>query len=87
MEKSRTTGRKTLVCPQCGQAVDRERRKVVHRLLSILLPVRYYRCRDYCGWTGLIQSPSRFGTYRLLSIALLIVLAVFWMVGVGGIVD
>jgi hypothetical protein len=68
-----------MVCPRCGQPVERERRRVVHRLLSIVYPVRYYVCSQDCGWTGLRSGGShwdwKLNKRRLLRVVLVLLLA------------
>lgn len=41
-------------CPVCGGDLHRSRRNRLDRLVSLLLPVRPYRCRNReCNWKGL----------------------------------
>jgi hypothetical protein len=41
-------------CPVCGSELRRTRRDWLDRLLSLLVPVRAYRCRnEECRWKGL----------------------------------
>jgi hypothetical protein len=41
-------------CPICGGDLRRSRRNRLDRLISLLLPVRPYRCRNReCHWKGL----------------------------------
>ncbi|MDQ3059246.1 MAG: hypothetical protein M3R45_06920 [Pseudomonadota bacterium] len=40
-----------VVCPACGDFAFRTRRNLFDRLLSLVKPVRRYRC-DFCNWTG-----------------------------------
>ena len=41
-------------CPICGGDLRRSRRNRLDRLISLLLPVRPYRCRNReCNWKGL----------------------------------
>jgi hypothetical protein len=46
------------VCPKCGQALRRRRRKALDYLISRFVPVRRYKCRNpECGWSGLRVKP------------------------------
>jgi predicted RNA-binding Zn-ribbon protein involved in translation (DUF1610 family) len=41
-------------CPRCGSGLHRIHRRWRHRVLSLFIPVRRYRCTDQaCGWQGL----------------------------------
>ena len=43
------------VCPKCGGPVYREHRRIIDRLISLLRPVRRYRCDAHvCQWNGLL---------------------------------
>ncbi|GIX28408.1 MAG: hypothetical protein KatS3mg123_2289 [Burkholderiales bacterium] len=43
-------------CPYCGGPLERIRRRPVDRLLSLLYPVRRYRCfNPACRWEGLLR--------------------------------
>ncbi|GAB4565843.1 MAG: hypothetical protein Kow0047_16770 [Anaerolineae bacterium] len=49
-----------LVCPVCGSRLHRIHRRRRDRVLSLLVPVRRYRCaNDECGWEGLRYGRSR----------------------------
>lgn len=42
-------------CPYCNSPVDRVRRRFIDRLVSLITPVRRYRCRGHgwdCTWEG-----------------------------------
>jgi hypothetical protein len=43
------------VCPRCRGFAYRTKRRLRDRLVSIVKPVKRYRC-DYCGWSGAIQA-------------------------------
>ena len=66
-------GRK--VCARCGQPLYRERRRVAHRLLSIVYPVCYYECSGTCGWTGLLSGDWKVRRRHILRVALVLLLA------------
>jgi hypothetical protein len=65
------------ICPRCGQPLHRAPRRLGHRLISIVYPVRYYTCRSACGWTGIRPAVSRIRSRsrRLLGVALALLLA------------
>ena len=43
-------------CPLCGEALQRIHRHPLDRLLSIIYPVRRYRCKRFrCGWEGTLR--------------------------------
>jgi len=45
------------VCPRCGMAVIRIPRRPLGRWLSLIRPVRRYRCPNIaCGWEGNLRS-------------------------------
>lgn len=45
------------VCPHCGGDLTRIRRRAVDHVLSVLLPVRRFRCRDFgCIWVGNVRA-------------------------------
>jgi hypothetical protein len=45
-----------LRCPRCGAALLRVRRKPLDRLVSLVAPLRRYRCRAMgCGWEGTLR--------------------------------
>jgi hypothetical protein len=47
-------------CPVCGADLRRSRRDRLDRLVSLLLPVRPYRCRNQeCRWQGLRVQTHR----------------------------
>jgi len=42
-------------CPKCHGPVDRVRRRLIDRLVSMIRPVKRYRCHDMgrdCDWVG-----------------------------------
>ena len=71
-------GREKPVCPRCGHHLNREKRRVAHRILSIVYPVRYYVCSPACGWTGILPAVShlkaRKRQFLLVSLILFLVL-------------
>ncbi len=61
-------------CPRCGARLHRRRRRLYHRLLSIVYPVRFYQCSVKCGWSGLVRSSTALARRRrLLQVALTLV--------------
>jgi hypothetical protein len=47
----------TVACPSCGGVIHRVHRKASDRLVSVIVPVRRYRCASReCGWQGLRVS-------------------------------
>ncbi|CAN5449359.1 hypothetical protein BH10PSE16_BH10PSE16_43090 [soil metagenome] len=40
-----------IVCPQCGDTATRVKRRLRDRLVSLIKPVKRYRC-DFCNWTA-----------------------------------
>lgn len=43
------------VCPECNSPVRRVRRRLIDRIVSLITPVRRYRCCAYgwgCNWRG-----------------------------------
>lgn len=55
-----TTG--GIACPRCGGSVERIRRRWTDRLISLVLPVRRYRCHALmCGWKGRLRVRSGAG--------------------------
>lgn len=41
-------------CPRCHGPVERVRRHLLDRVLSLVVPVRRYRCHHFsCQWEGL----------------------------------
>ena len=45
------------VCPQCGLALDRIRRRPIDRLTSLFTPVQRYHCRSFtCRWEGNLKA-------------------------------
>ena len=73
------TKRRPPVCVHCGHPATRERRRPAHRLLSVVYPVHYYSCGDYCGWSGLLPSRSPALKRRLAVIAVFLLLGIFWI--------
>ena len=76
-----------LTCPDCGHPVYRSHRSAAQRFMSLIRPVRHYRCRS-CGWHGVIavrQGRHRSGRLlphlghrlrrRLMLLAVVVVLA------------
>lgn len=54
--------RLTRACPHCGRATERVARDLTDRVLSLLMPVKRYRCEEAtCGWEGLLLSRQRRG--------------------------
>ena len=48
------------MCPRCLGALNRVPRGTLDRLISLLVPVRRYRCRALaCAWQGALRN-SRF---------------------------
>ena len=47
------------LCPRCGASLHRQRRHFVHRVLSLVYPVRAYACTAECGFTGLLPSRTQ----------------------------
>ena len=44
------------VCPLCGEHLQRIHRHPFDRLLSLVYPVRRYRCKRFrCGWEGTLR--------------------------------
>lgn len=47
-------------CPICGGPLHRIHRRRADRVLSLLIPVKRFQCKNHqCGWSGLRISPSR----------------------------
>lgn len=46
-----TKGR--IICPHCGDLADRVQRTLADRMVSLVKPVKRYRC-DFCDWTGTV---------------------------------
>ncbi len=47
-----------LRCPRCGGNIHRKHRNIGDRLISVLVPVRRYRCvNSECHWRGLRVTP------------------------------
>lgn len=44
-------------CPRCGKPLYRLRRRPHERLLSVIYPVKRYKCKE-CGWRGLLRAHS-----------------------------
>lgn len=70
-------GHQGLVCPRCGQPLHRVARRLGHRLISIVYPVRYYACTSACGWTEIRPAASHMKARnrRLLRVVLVLLLA------------
>lgn len=48
------------MCPRCLSRVNRMPRGLLDRLISLVVPVRRYRCRALaCAWEGVLRN-SRF---------------------------
>lgn len=46
------------VCPHCQGPIDRVRRHLIDRLVSLIAPIRRYRCRAKgrdCDWEGSLR--------------------------------
>ena len=71
-----TAGHPLPICPRCGQPLHRASRRLGHRLISIVYPVRYYACRSACGWTEIRPATSHMKARkrRLLRVALVLLL-------------
>jgi len=55
------------VCPRCNAPVDRVRRRVIDRLLSLFTPVQRYRCHAMdCDWEGNLPQKSLKRFFRIL---------------------
>ena len=50
--------RKRLTCPECGEALHRTHRRPGERAISLVIPLRRYKCH-HCGWSGLRVSLRR----------------------------
>jgi predicted RNA-binding Zn-ribbon protein involved in translation (DUF1610 family) len=50
--------KKRLACPECGEALHRTHRRPIERVISLVIPLRRYRCH-HCGWSGLRVSLHR----------------------------
>lgn len=45
-------------CPRCGGAAERIPRRRLDRLLSLVVPLRRYRCCSRaCAWEGALRAP------------------------------
>ncbi|MBC7444985.1 MAG: hypothetical protein H7273_05870 [Polaromonas sp.] len=44
-----------IICPQCGDSANRVQRKLSDRIVSLVKPVKRYRC-DFCDWTGVLPG-------------------------------
>ena len=46
-----------LNCPNCesDNTIIRIKRTFLHRLISIVIPIRRYECY-YCGWQGVVSK-------------------------------
>ena len=60
VEARRASGQKhrRLACPECGEALHRSHRRPVEKLVSIVVPLRRYKCH-HCGWSGLRSDAYR----------------------------
>lgn len=68
-------------CPRCGGTLRRQPRKTVHRIISVVHPVKFYSCERNCGWSGALSSRSGLEERnRRIQMALLLVMAVLGMV-------
>ncbi len=48
------------LCPLCGSSVERVHRRFLDRLLSLVRPIRRYRCKGFhCNWEGNLRRPDR----------------------------
>lgn len=46
-------------CPACNGSTERVARRFLDRLLSILIPVKRYRCTSAtCAWEGVLKPRS-----------------------------
>jgi transposase-like protein len=43
-----------IVCPQCSDTAHRVQRTWGDRIVSLIKPVKRYRC-DFCDWTGTLS--------------------------------
>jgi hypothetical protein len=49
-------------CPRCKGSAYRVRRQYLDFLVSIVVPVRRYRCRSMgCGWEGILRTKRHSG--------------------------
>ena len=56
---SLTTSART-VCPRCQGSVYRIPRRFIDLLITLLIPVRRYRCREMgCSWEGNVRIPTQ----------------------------
>ncbi len=47
-------------CPKCGEPLFRIPRTLLGRVISLLVPVRRYRCESpLCHWVGHVRGGSR----------------------------
>lgn len=60
-------------CPRCGARLHRLRRRLLHRLVSVLYPVHLYGCSEGCGWLGLLPSVAKLRRRKRQVRALLVV--------------
>lgn len=43
-------------CPHCGSDLDRVRRRLIDRFLSVFVSLQRYRCRSFtCRWEGTLR--------------------------------
>lgn len=47
-----------LTCPQCGQHIHRAHRRPIERWVSLVVPLRRYRCYR-CNWSGVRVAARR----------------------------
>ena len=57
-----------VTCPKCNGRAVRIRRRAIDRCVSLVYPIKRYRCSSYCGWKGNIASPrDRWAALRRLT--------------------
>ena len=58
-DEPRNSGARVSVCPKCNGPVFREHRRLMDRLISLIRPVRRYRCDAHlCQWKGVLPVPK-----------------------------